>query len=129
MNSTALFETVPRNDYLELFPGGRPDYHRAVQLLDLTKKDIAKASDIPIPSVRFDQKMPKVLEDRVREWAIALSKVAEYFQDGEKTVLWFKTTNPLLGNITPRDMIRFGRFRKLHKFIMSALSENVRPSR
>jgi hypothetical protein len=31
-----------------------------------------------------------------------------------------------LGNITPRDMIRIGRFKKLHRFILNALSENER---
>ena len=77
-------------------------------------------------SVRYDQKMPKELEDRVREWAVALALVAQYFKDGQKTVLWFKTPNPLLGNIAPRDMIRVGRFSKLHRFIANALADNKR---
>jgi hypothetical protein len=38
--------------------------------------------------------------------------------------LWFKTPNPLLGDIAPRDMIRIGRFKKLRQFILQALSEN-----
>jgi len=53
--------------------------------------------------------------------------VAQYFRDGQKTILWFRTPNPLLGNITPRDMIRIGRFRKLQRFIQNALDENPPP--
>ena len=73
--------------------------------------------------------MPKELEERVREWAVALSLVAQYFKDEHKTVLWFKTMNPLLGNITPRDMIRIGRFKKLYRFILNALEENKLPAK
>jgi hypothetical protein len=39
-------------------------------------------------------------------------------------MLWFKVPNPLLGDVAPRDMIRFGRYKKLLKFIQSALEEN-----
>jgi hypothetical protein len=126
MSGAALFDTVPREDYLALFPSGETDYEKAVGLLGFKKKDVARASNIPLQSVRYDQKMPKELEDRVREWAVALALVAQYFKDGQKTVLWFKTPNPLLGNIAPRDMIRVGRFNKLHRFITNALADNKR---
>jgi hypothetical protein len=125
VSGNALFATIPKDDPLSLFPGGGdPDYQRVVKLLDFRKKDVAKASQISIQSVRYDYKMPRELEDRVREWAVALSLVAQYFKNEHKTVLWFKTANPLLGNITPRDMIRIGRFKKLSRFIQNALSEN-----
>jgi hypothetical protein len=39
--------------------------------------------------------------------------------------LWFKTKNPLLGSISPRDMIRYGRYEKLRRFVMEALEENA----
>jgi len=126
MSGAALFDTVPREDYLALFPSGETDYQKAVVLLGFKKKDVARASNIPVQSVRYDQKMPKELEDRVREWAVALALVAQYFKDGQKTVLWFKTPNPLLGNVAPRDMIRVGRFNKLHRFITNALADNER---
>lgn len=128
MNGTALFHTVPREDPLRLFLGGSTDYQRVVSLLDFKKKDVARASQISIQSVRYDHKMPKELEERVREWAVALSLVAQYFQEEHKTVLWFKTTNPLLGNISPRDMIRIGRFKKLYRYILNALGENEPPA-
>jgi hypothetical protein len=97
-----------------------------VGVLGFRKEDVAKASNVPVQSVRYDRKMPKALEDRVREWTVALALVAQYFKDGQKTILWFKTPNPLLGNIAPREMIRIGRFNKLHRFIINALAENER---
>lgn len=129
MNTAALFETVPKDDPLLLFPGGDTDYQRVVKLLDFKKRDVAKASQVSLQSVRYDQKMPKELEERVQEWAVALSLVAQYFKNEHKTVLWFKTQNPLLGNITPRDMIRIGRFKKLQRFILNALGENESPAK
>jgi hypothetical protein len=52
--------------------------------------------------------------------------VAQFFAgDAAKTALWFKTKNPLFGNISPRDMIRYGRYEKLRRFVMSALEENA----
>ncbi len=126
MNGPALFETVPKEDYLSLFPSGGTDFEKAVELLGFKKKDVARASNVPLQSIRYDRKMPKELEDRLSEWAVALALVAQFFKDGPKTILWFKTPNPLLGNIAPREMIRVGRFSKLHRFINNALAENER---
>lgn len=42
-------------------------------------------------------------------------------------MLWFKVANPQLGGMTPREMIQTGRYKKLIKFIQSALSENKDP--
>jgi len=126
MNAATLFNTVPKEDYLALFLAGGTDYQKVVKLLDFKKRDVARAANVSVESVRYDQKMPKDLEERVGEWAVALAIVAQYFKDQQKTVLWFKTPNPLLGNIAPREMIRIGRFRKLHRFIMNALGENER---
>jgi len=125
MSGIALFETVPKEDYLSLFSSGGTDYERVVDLLDFRKKDVARASNVALHSVRYDPpKMPRELQDRIQEWAVALNLVAQFFRDEQKTVLWFKTPNPLLGDIAPRDMIRIGRFKKLRQFILQALSEN-----
>jgi hypothetical protein len=127
MNEVSLFDTVPKDDYLSLFRAGKqPDYQRVVKLLDFNKKEVAKASNVSVHSVRYDQKMPKELEDRLKEWAVALALVAQYFKEPQKTVLWFKVPNPLLGNVAPREMLRVGRFNKLHRFIVNALNENER---
>jgi len=126
MNPESLFATVPKDDTLSLFHGGKPDYEKVVMVLEFKKKDVAKASNVSVDSVRYDNKMPKELEDRMTEWATAIALVGQYFKDLDKTVLWFKVLNPLLGNIAPREMIRVGRFQKLFRFIQNALNENER---
>src|SRR2546425_1026747 len=119
MGGPALFNTVPQEDYLSLFPAGRTNYKKVVRLLDFKKKEVATASNIPVHSIRYDQKIPKELANLIQEWAILLSMVARYFQNPHKTVLWFKIPNPLLGNVTPREMVRVGRFDKLRRFIQN----------
>lgn len=127
MNGATLFNTVPKHDHLALFgAAGKPNYEKVVRLLNFTQRDVARAFNIPRSSVRYDQRMPKELQERIAEWAIALATVAQYFKDEQKTVLWFKVPNPLLGNIAPREMLRVGRFSKLHRFILNALCENER---
>lgn len=132
MPEVSLFRNVPDRDYLSLFPSGslsgQPDYARIVQLLDLKKRDVARAAHLPVHSVRYDARVPSELADRMREWAVALNLVAQFFGDPTKAILWFKTPNPMLGDVAPRDMIRVGRFKKLYKFILTALDENKRPS-
>src|SRR5579863_5794995 len=91
LSSTTLFSTVPKEDRLALFARGHADYQKVVKLLDFSKSDVAKASSIPSMSVRYDQRIPKELAERLQEWAIALNMVAQYFQDEHKTILWFKT--------------------------------------
>lgn len=43
-----------------------------------------------------------------------------------KTQTWFKTENPLLGGMSPDEMIKKGRIEKLKQFIEVALDENKR---
>lgn len=53
--------------------------------------------------------------------------IKEYFKGNPiKTDLWFNMKNPILGDISPNDMIRFGRINKLILWIESALEENKR---
>jgi len=47
-----------------------------------------------------------------------------FYGDKTKTSLWLKTSNPLLGDVSPNDMIRFGRSQKLLKFILYSLQES-----
>jgi hypothetical protein len=126
--TTDIFATVPKKDYLSLFQDTKPKYHDVADFLEFDKQDVSKATDVPLSSVRYDEKMPIELQERIREWATLLNLVAEHFQgDPQKTALWFTTPNPLLGsNVAPRDMIRFGRYKKLFKFVINALAENRR---
>jgi len=122
-----IFSTVSKKDYLSFFKKNEPEYNRIKKFLDFKKEDISKATGVSLSSIRFDQRIPPEVQQRMKEWANLVNLVAEHFEgNAEKTALWFITPNPLLGNVTPRDMIRFGRYRKLFKFIFNALSENKR---
>lgn len=124
----SLFRTVPAKDYLHLFNNnGVPIGEKVVELLKYKKADVSVAANVPVASVRYEpSKMPAELKERLTEWATALNLVAGFFNDNQKTVLWFCMPNPLLGGMSPRDMIRVGRFKKLLNFIQSALDENQR---
>ena len=123
--SSDIFSTVSKKDYLSLFKNDTPNYQGVTNFLGFKKEDISKATGIALGSIRYDEKSPTQLRERMREWANLLNLVAEYFQgDDRKTVLWFTMPNPFLGNVSPRDMIRFGRYRKLLKFIVTAIAEN-----
>lgn len=129
MGETAkdLFRSIPENDKLNLYnEDGQVDGRRVVDLLKYKKRDVSVAADISEKSVRYDSKMPQALEERLQEWATAINLVANFFDDERKTMLWFQTPNPLLGNVSPKAMIRAGRYKKLLKFIQTAVDENVR---
>jgi len=44
--------------------------------------------------------------------------------DTMKTIAWFDTPNPGLGNVSPYDMIMLGKEKKLEKFIDDAMEMN-----
>ena len=46
--------------------------------------------------------------------------------DDNKASLWFRTQNPMLGDIEPRDMIRNGRTRRLAMFVEEAVVAGAR---
>jgi len=120
-----IFANIAQRDYFSLFDGKRARFQEVVGLLDFKKTDVAKATEVPLNSVRYDEKMPKELADRIEEWANLLNLVAGHFGgDLDKTTRWFAAQNPMLGNVAPRDMVRFGRYNKLLKFILNAVSAN-----
>lgn len=122
-----IYDTVAEEDYLSFFKEKKPQYNRIKDFLEFRNEDISKAIGIPLESVRFDERIPREVQERMREWANLLNLVAEHFNGNTaKTALWFTTQNPLLGDITPRDMIRLGRYKKLFKFIFNSISENKR---
>lgn len=52
--------------------------------------------------------------------------VLKFFnQDMKKTTAWFGAPNPLLGEVSPNQMLEMGRHEKLLKFIESQLEGNV----
>ena len=77
----------------------------------------------PCVSIR---KFPRKWLTGSAEIANIAQLVAQYFEgDTAKTALWFRTKNPLFGSISPRDMIRFGRYEKLRRFVTEALGQNA----
>lgn len=117
----AFLNTIPEHDYLKLLEGNTPK--KVVEFLGLSRNDISKAMHVPRDSVRYDSGMSKELENHLCEIAIICELMAGYFKgDIKKTALWFNLKNPALGDISPRDMIRFGRYKKLEKFIRNALA-------
>ena len=124
--AASLFRSVPQEDYFHFFDKGEPDAKKVIDVLKYKKEDVSRAANVPVSSVRYDEKMPSELRERVVEWATAINLVGGYFKDANKTMLWFQIPNPQLGGMSPRDMIRVGRFKKLLRFVQTALDENIR---
>lgn len=120
-----LFSTVSPKDYIgEMAESNRSK--NVVNFLELSKNDVAKATDQTKASIRYDERIPQELESRLLEIGNIINLVTNHFDgDLEKTRLWFNTSNPLLGNVSPRNMIRVGRYRKLRKFVMNATSGDL----
>lgn len=101
------------------------DFNRVTDFLDFDKNALSKIGGVSKESVRLDNRIPRNLKERLEQIANICSLVAEYFEgDAQKTALWFRTTNPMLGNVSPRDMIRLGRYKSLLSFIVDARTEN-----
>jgi len=124
MNTNALngfLSTVPTHNYLHLLEGNTPK--KVADFLELNRNDISKAMKMDKEHVRFDNQITKDLKNRLYEIANTCELMAGYFNgDIEKTALWFKIKNPAIGGISPRDMIRYGRYKKLELFIRNALA-------
>lgn len=125
----SLFNTVPAHDHLGFWANQILDAQKVATFLDLDKRDVARIADVSPSSVRWDQKTPQEVLDLMTQIAVICALVAQFFQgDITKTRLWFQTRNPLLGNLSPRDMVRYGRHEKLRRIVMDALSENGIPT-
>lgn len=127
VESMGLFSNVAERDYLDLIDSGAPRCRKVAEFLHFDDGDVARATGVPRTSIRLaSAKVPPEVTERILEWAQALNLVAQFFRgDVDKTALWFAVPNPLLGGVTPRDMIRLGRFSRLREFILDALAENV----
>ena len=120
-----LFGNVPQNDPLEFYSSHGLQYNRIAEFLDFDNNALSKIAGVSKNTVRLDNKIPKDLRERLEQIANIITLVAEHFDaDANKTALWFKTTNPSLGGISPRDMIRLGRYEKLLKFVIEASQAN-----
>jgi uncharacterized protein (DUF2384 family) len=119
-----LFRTVPANDVLRFGQGDSFDAKRVAEWFDLDKQAVSRISSVARTSVRYDDHIPRAVRDRLEEIGSIANMVAGVFQgDAAKAALWFRTRNPMLGDISPRDMVRLGRYDKLRKFIVNASVE------
>lgn len=126
--SANLFATVPAHDHLGFWANQCLDVQQVAKFLELDKREVARIADVSPASVRWDHKIPREVLEHMTQIAVICSLVAQFFQgDVTKTRLWFQTKNPLLGNISPRDMVRYGRHEKLRRIVMDALAENGIP--
>lgn len=123
--SARLFSTVPAQDHLGFWAKHGLDAQQVAKFLSLDKREVARIADVAPSSVRWDHKIPQEVLDHLTEIAVICGLVAQFFEgDVTKTRLWFQTRNPLLGNLSPRDMVRFGRHEKLRRIVMESLAEN-----
>lgn len=126
MSIAARFSNLPKGDPLGFGLG--TDFHpeRVKEFLNLKKEDVSRLADVAINSVRYDGSAPVALLKQFEEIAAACNLVAETFGgDAVKTALWFRTKNPMLGDVSPRDMIRMRRFDHLRRFIIGAIAERA----
>jgi hypothetical protein len=118
-----LIANIAKKDYLGFWPqhGEQPNYKAVTDFLQTDKAETAKIARVAKSSVRYDAKIPQELADRLEEIANIANRVAALFDgDLHKTALWFRTANPMLGNVSPRDMLRMNRFKRLAKFVAEA---------
>lgn len=121
----SLFDTVPE-DLLMFGHGSMFDAKRVPTLLGLKKEDVSRLASVSIKSVRYDDAIPEQVRERLEEIASTINMVAKAFDgDVDKTTAWFRARNPMLGDVSPRDMIRLGRYERLRKFIINAMMERI----
>ena len=124
------FDVVFQNDHLDFFDGKKLQARRVVDFLGLTNADVSKITDVSKSTVRYDERIPREVYDRLLEIANLCNLVAEFFpREPHKVQLWFTTPNPQFGNISPRDMIRFGRLNKLRQFVLDTREDARGPSK
>lgn len=122
MANPNLFSTVS-SDSLHFWEGNALNYQKVRDFTGFGVRDIARMTGAAQSSVRFDSKAPKEVREYLENIANIYNLVFQFFQNDVKTKLWFQTPNPMLGNASPRDMLRFGRYAKLLRFINQAMDE------
>jgi hypothetical protein len=121
--TTNLFDTVYQSDGLRFWQGNALNFQRVRDFTGLETGDLARIAGVAKSSVRYDAKAPREVREHLENIANICNLVFEFFQDDVKTKIWLQTPNPMLGNVSPRDMIRFGRFAKLQRFVAQAMEE------
>lgn len=130
VQTEAIFGNLPRADVLRFGTGSQFHPEKVRDFLQLKKVDVSRMAGVSQKSVRYDDAIPAAVLERFEQIAITCNLVAEAFDgDVDKTALWFRTKNPMLGDVSPRDMIRLRRFDRLRRFIMGAIAEGSTSAR
>lgn len=123
-----LFDTVPE-DLMHFGQGDAFDAKRVSTFMDLKKADVSLLASVAESSVRYDHAIPAAVRDHLEDISVIVNLVAKHFEgDADKTMAWFKARNPLLGDVSPRDMVRLGKYDRLRRFIVQALQSKPRLS-
>jgi len=78
-------------------------------------------------TMKIQHETRKQQSERVGKQAEAHDLVLEFFTgDEKKTMAWFTTPNPLLGNVEPLDLIRMGQADKVLNFVKTQLGHNAK---
>ncbi len=122
MTHAPVLSSVPSGDPIGFWNvDGTLNGKRVTKFIDITSAEAANIAHISRSSVRFDDRMPQELERHLIQIANICTHVAEIFKgDLGKTKLWVETPNPALGDISPKAMMRFGRYQTLLKFVLDA---------
>ena len=121
----SLLDTVP-DYFLQFGHGSSFDAKRVSVFLGLKKDDVSRLAVVSVKSVRYDEAIPEQVRERLEEIASIINMVAQALKgDTDKTNAWFRARNPMLGDVSPRDMIRLGRYERLRLFIINALLERL----
>jgi hypothetical protein len=123
ISRSALFDTVAERDHLQFWQSGLFQPQRVAKFLGLSKSELAVLAGVAPASVRFDDKAPRVLRERMMDLAATCALVAEAFDgNATKTKLWFMTSNPQLDNLSPCDLLRRGGREALQRQVMAAIA-------
>jgi len=68
----------------------------------------------------------RILVSEIEGYKEAFDLLRTFFPDKTVCHVWMMTKNPMLGNVSPIDMLLVGRKKKLVQFIKTQLSENKR---
>jgi len=119
----SLFDTVARRDYLQFWQSGLFQPQRVARFLGLTKHELAQLAGVAPASVRFDDKAPRVLLERLMDVASTCALVAEAFDgNATKTAIWFMTPNPQFNNLSPAELLRRGEREMLQRKVVQAIA-------
>jgi hypothetical protein len=95
-------------------------------MLGLKREDVSLLALVSVKSVSLDDAIPEQVKVRLEEISNTINLVAQAFGGNpEKTTAWFRVSTPLLGDVSPRDMIRLGRYERLRKFFINAMLERA----